>query len=114
MAQKNAEVVDSPDKIPDEPGKTLVTRNHDVIRKWAEERDAVPATVAGTERDGSLGVLTFDFPPHGDNERLRHVSWEEWFETFDRRGLNLVFQERLADGRQSNFFRLENPDREDA
>jgi len=42
------------------------------------------------------------------------VSWEEWFETFDRRGLNFLFQEKLADGRQSNFFRLENPEREDA
>jgi hypothetical protein len=111
---KYAHVVNSPDEIPDEPGKSLVTTNHEVIRKWAQERGAVPATVSGTEHGDRPGVLMFDFPPHGDDDRLRQVSWEEWFETFDRRGLNLLFQEKLADGRQSNFFRLENPEREDA
>jgi hypothetical protein len=111
---KYARVVNSPDEIPDEPGKSLVTTNHEVIRKWAEERGAVPATVSGTEHGDRPGVLTFDFPPLGDDDRLRQVSWEEWFETFDRRGLNFLFQEKLADGRQSNFFRLENPEREDA
>jgi hypothetical protein len=111
---KYAHVVNSPDQIPDEPGKTLVTTNHDVIRKWAEERGAVPATVAGTEHGDSLGVLTFDFPPLGDNDRLRRVSWDEWFKTFDQRKLNFIFEEKRSDGRQSNFFRLENPEREDA
>jgi hypothetical protein len=111
---KYAQVVNSPDEIPDEPGKSLVTVNHDVIRKWAEERGAVPATPAGTEKGDRPGVLTFDFPPLGDNDRLRHVSWEDWFRTFDQRGLNFIFQEKLADGRQSNFFRLENPARENA
>jgi hypothetical protein len=111
---KYGHVVNSPDEIPDEPGKSLVTTNHEVIRKWAEERGAVPATPAGTGHEDTLGVLTFDFPPLGDNDRLRHVSWEEWFDTFDRRGLNFIFQEKLKDGRQSNFFRLENPDRENA
>ncbi|NJC84605.1 hypothetical protein [Planosporangium mesophilum] len=111
-----AEVVNSPDELRAEPGKVYVTTNHDVIRRWAEERGAVPATVAGTEHPetGTLGVLTFDFPPIGDNERLRHVSWDDWFDTFDRRELNFIFQQQLADGRQSNFFRLENPHREDA
>jgi hypothetical protein len=111
---KYAQVVNSPDEIPDDPGKSLVTTAHEVIRRWAEERGAVPAAVAGTEHEDRPGVLRFDFPPLGDDDRLRHVSWEEWFETFDRRGLNFIFQEKLADGRQSNFFRLENPEREDA
>jgi hypothetical protein len=42
------------------------------------------------------------------------VSWEEWFATFDERGLNFIYQEQRSDGQQSNFFRLENPQREDA
>jgi hypothetical protein len=89
-----------------------VTTNHEVIRRWAEERGAVPATVEGTEHDETLGVLRFDF---GDgSDRLRHVSWDEWFETFDKRRLNFIYQEQRKDGRQSNFFRLESPEREDA
>ena len=111
---KHARVVNSPDDIPDTPGETLVTTKHEVIRRWAEERDALPAAVAGTEKEEGPGVLTFDFPPYGDNPLVRQVSWDEWFATFDRRRLNFIFQEKLADGRQSNFFRLENPEREDA
>lgn len=42
------------------------------------------------------------------------MSWEEWFRTFDERGLNFLYQEHKSDGSDSNFFRLENPDREDA
>ncbi|MFI6739308.1 hypothetical protein ACIBI9_40835 [Nonomuraea sp. NPDC050451] len=81
---------------------------------WAEGRDATAATVEGTEHGDHLGVLRFDFPGYGGGDKLRHVSWEEWFDTFDKRGLNFIYQESKSDGTQSNFFRLENPQREDA
>jgi hypothetical protein len=109
---KYAQEVSSPEEKPARPGQTLVTTNHDVIRRWAEERGAIPATVSGTEHGDELGVLTLDFG--GDDQELRHVSWDEWFATFDARRLNFIYQEQLSDGRQSNFFRLESPDREDA
>ncbi|HEU4667433.1 MAG TPA: hypothetical protein VFS79_07200 [Arthrobacter sp.] len=83
-----------------------------MIRQWAEERDGVPATVEGTEHGDHLGVLRMDFG--GENGKLRHISWEERFETFASRGLNFIYQEQRSDGQQSNFFRLENPGREDA
>ena len=108
-----AKWIDAPDEHADYPGQTLATRNHDVIRRWAEERGAIPATVPGTEHDGHLGVLTFDFPGYG-GERLQHVSWDEWFRTFDERGLVFVFQEHLKAGRQSNHFILDSPEREAA
>lgn len=85
-----------------------------MIRQWAEERDASPATVEGTEHGEHLGVLRFDFPGYGGGGKLRHVSWEEWFDTFDTRQLNFIYQERKSDGTQSNFFRLESPQREGA
>ncbi|HYT09343.1 MAG TPA: hypothetical protein VEL73_01645 [Mycobacteriales bacterium] len=113
---KYAQEVTSPQDEAERPGRSLVTTNHDVIRKWAEERGAVPATVEGTEHGDRLGVLTFDFP-QGVSERdsrLRHVSWDEWFATFDARRLNFIYQETRKDGKPSNFFRLESPDREDA
>jgi hypothetical protein len=47
-------------------------------------------------------------------EVLRHISWDEWFDTFDSRKLNFNYQEQRSNGAQSNFFRLENPNREDA
>lgn len=108
-----AQEITSPEDEPERAGRSLVTTNHEVIKKWAEERGAVPATVQGSEHAGHLGVLRFDFPP-GDSDRLRQVSWDEWFATFDERRLNFIYQEERSDGRQSNFFRLENPQREDA
>jgi hypothetical protein len=107
-----AQEVTSPGQEPDRPGRTLVTTDHEVIRHWAEERNALPATVEGTGHGNRLGVLTFDFG--GNTDRLRHVSWEEWFKTFDERRLNFIYQEERKDGKPSNFFRLESPDREDA
>ncbi|RJL30086.1 Rho termination factor N-terminal domain-containing protein [Bailinhaonella thermotolerans] len=104
----------SPGQEPDRPGRSLVTTSHEVIKQWAEERGATPATVEGTSHDDHLGVLRFDFPGYGGGGRLRHVSWDEWFHTFDERGLNFIYQETKTDGTQSNFFRLEHPRREDA
>jgi hypothetical protein len=109
---KYAQEATSPDEHQERPGRTMVTTDHETIKRWADERGATPATVAGTEHGDQLGVLTFDFG--GDEERLRHVSWDEWFSTFDARRLNFIYQEERSDGRQSNFFRLENPEREDA
>ncbi|WP_228838707.1 hypothetical protein [Nocardia amamiensis] len=85
-----------------------VTRNHDVIRRWAQQRGARPATVPGSEYDGRLGVLRFDFPGYG-GAVLRRVGWDEWFATFDARKLRFWYQERNADGSPSNFNRLEAP-----
>ena len=108
---KYSQEVTSPDEDPERPGRSLATTSHEVIRQWAEERGGEPATVPGTEHGDHLGVLRIDFG--GDDEGLRKVSWEEWFGTFDVRELNFIYQEERKDGRQSNFFRLESPNRED-
>src|SRR5205823_717670 len=75
--------ITSTEQEPERPGRSLVTTDHDVIQQWAQERDAVPATVEGTEHGDHLGVLRFDFPGGSESGRLREVSGEEWFDTFD-------------------------------
>jgi hypothetical protein len=109
---KYAQEVTSPEDEPERAGRSLATTSHEVIRQWAEQRNATPAAVEGTDHGDSLGVLRFDFG--GDSDRLRHVNWQQWFDTFDNRRLNFIYQEERSDGRQSNFFRLESPEREDA
>lgn len=104
--------VTSPDEEPEREGRSLVTTNHEVIKEWAEARGGRPATVDGTEHGDHLGVLRFDFGESTD--RLRSVSWDEWFATFDERRLNFIYQEQRSDGSQSNFFQFDNPNREDA
>ena len=108
---KYSQEITSLDEDPERPGRSLATSSHEVIRAWAEERGGVPATVPGTEHGDHLGVLRLDFG--GDNADLRQVSWDEWFDTFDVRKLNFIYQEERKDGNQSTFFRLESPDRED-
>ncbi|WP_343447615.1 hypothetical protein [Micromonospora schwarzwaldensis] len=98
---------------PERPGRSLVTRNHEVIQRWAGARGAKPATIAGTERGDRPGVLTFNLPGYRESSRIREITWDDWFRTFDSRRLNLIYQEQMRDGRQSNFFRTENPNRED-
>jgi hypothetical protein len=84
---------------PEREGRSLITTDHDVIRQWAEARDAVPATVEGSEHGDHLGVLRFDFG--GQNEKLEHVRWDEWFATFDERQLNFIYQRRGRTARRA-------------
>lgn len=109
---KRARWIHATDEHQDHPGETLATRDHDVIKQWASERDATPSTVEGTAHGDQAGVLRFDFPSGGSE--LKHISWDEWFESFDKRNLVFLYQEQLKNGNQSNFFRLDNPGREDA
>ncbi|MEU7930094.1 hypothetical protein [Micromonospora echinofusca] len=111
---RSSQLISSTADRPERPGRSLVTTNHEVIQRWARERGAKPATIAGTERAGRAGVLTFNMPGYRESSRIREITWGEWFRTFDERKLNLIYQEQLRDGRPSNFFRTESPDREDA
>ncbi|WP_407937852.1 hypothetical protein [Micromonospora viridifaciens] len=111
---RSSQQITSLEDRPERPGRSLVTANHEVIQRWARDRGAKPATIAGTEREGRPGVLTFNIPGWRESSRIREITWEEWFRTFDARRLNLIYQEQLRDGRQSNFFRTESPGREDA
>ncbi|WP_348774183.1 hypothetical protein [Micromonospora sp. WMMD1155] len=110
---RSSQVISSTMDRPERPGRSLITANHEVIQRWARDRGAKPATIAGTERDGRVGVLTFNIPGYRESSRIREITWDDWFYTFDLRRLNLIYQEQLRDGRPSNFFRTESPDRED-
>jgi hypothetical protein len=110
-----AKWIHSPDEHEDRPGQTLATREPDVIRAWAEQRDGQPATVA--RRDGERPrTLRFDFGASGDgrrSSRLEPVSWEDWLATYQERELVFLFQEHRRNGDDSNFFRLDSPEREE-
>lgn len=95
------------DEQADPDGERLVTRSHHVIRRWAEERGALPATVAGDRARGSSRCLALPVPGCG-GRHLRRVSWDDWFATFEEEGLSFIFREKKPDGSRSNYFILEN------
>ncbi|WP_228479251.1 hypothetical protein [Microbacterium atlanticum] len=84
------------------------TTDHDVIRRWAEDRHATPATIGGAGDGGAVGDLRLDFDFGQELEDLRPVSWDEWFAAFDERGLEFHHHQDLrADGSVSYDFSLE-------
>jgi len=107
---QHAKWIHSVDDHEDHSGQTLATRNPDVIRQWADERKAVPATTPGGNTENPR-VLRFDFP--GYDRELQEISWNAWLRAFEDRELVFLYQEHMKAGNPSNFFRLDNPNRED-
>lgn len=84
------------------------TRNHDEIRRWAQEHGAVPCEVSGMERNSEAGILRFEFSngPNRNDRNLKEISWDEFFIKFDQNNLELLYQDHSADGVKSNFNKL--------
>jgi hypothetical protein len=88
------------------------TTNHDEIRKWVEKRNGHPAVVAATESgDGGGGLLRIDYdePGGNDDDRLHRISWNEFFETFDKNDLAFLYDPE-GDSRFSKFVAKESAD----
>jgi len=88
------------------------TKDPEEIRRWAEARGAVPAEVASTESKGEPGILRFKFPkaPRRNDAALKDITWEDFFRKFEENNLEMVYQEKTAAGRTSNFNKLIHPE----
>ncbi len=86
---------------------SFTTRDHDVIRTWAESRGGTPAAVEGTGDKGA-GVLRIEFRDEGD--RLEDVGWEAFFATFDDSDVDFLYQERVRTGDLSRFHKFVRAD----
>jgi hypothetical protein len=86
---------------------SFTTRDHDVIRAWAESRGGTPADVEGTGDEGA-GVLRIEFRDEGD--RLEDVGWDAFFATFDDSDVDFLYQERTSDGSVSRFHKFVRAD----
>ena len=82
------------------------TTNHNEIRRWVTERGGHPARVKGTEKGKSSGVLRIDYPGFSGEERLEEISWEEFFDGFEKNKLAFLYQEKTSDGELSRFSKL--------
>jgi hypothetical protein len=81
-----------------------MTTDHNIIRKWTEDRRGRPATVTATEEDGHAGILRIDFGPK--DERLNEIDWDEFFRKFDESDLAFLYQDRTNDGKLSRFHKF--------
>ena len=87
-------------------GEGKTTTDHKVIQEWAEERRGRPATVRGTGDGDDPGLLRINFPGYRGRQTLEDITWEEFFEKFDEKGLAFLYQEQTAGGKPSRFFKL--------
>ena len=85
---------------------SYTTRDHEVIRAWAESRGGRPADVEGTG-DRGAGVLRIEFPDGpGDDSKLEGVDWDAFFATFDDSDVDFLYQERVRTGEISRFHKF--------
>ena len=69
------------------------TTDHDTIRKWAEGKGGKPAAVDRTHKGGDVGIIRIMFPdnPQSEHDALVEISWDEFFEEFEKRELALLY-----------------------
>ena len=89
--------------------ESRTTTDHDQIRRWAEQRNGHPASVKGTGKGGP-GVLRIDFPGYSGDDQLEEISWDEFFDKFEKEDLAFLYQEKTGSGDASRFFKLVNRD----
>ena len=84
-------------------GESKTTTDHDEIRRWVEARGGRPAAVKETGGGDDPGILRIDYPGRGDDESLEEISWEQFFEAFEKNKLAFLYQEETKDGSESRF-----------
>jgi hypothetical protein len=68
--------------------------DHDTIRKWAESKGGKPAAVDRTHKGGDVGIIRIMFPdaPQSEHGSLVEITWDEFFEEFEKRQLALLIE----------------------
>jgi hypothetical protein len=93
----------------DDSTQVVFTRDREVIRRWAEQHQAEPATGEATASgpatvnvaDGGAGIR-FNFP---GLSAFRPITWDEWFANFDEHECAFVF-DNASSTPPSNRYRI--------
>ncbi|MDB4934153.1 MAG: 1,4-alpha-glucan branching enzyme [Labilithrix sp.] len=83
-----------------------VTTNRKEIQKWVESRGGCPARVKGTGGRGDPGILRIDYPGFSGVETLEPISWDQWFDAFEKNNLAFLYQDSVKGGSPSRFSKL--------
>jgi hypothetical protein len=72
--------------------KSRATIDHEEIRRWVESMGGKPARVKGTGRGNDPGILRIDLPRGVGEEKLEHISWDDWFKWFEKNKLAFLYE----------------------
>jgi len=82
-----------------------VTTDHNKIQNWTEERDGYPARVKGT--DGKAGgIIRIDYEGYSGEDTLERITWDEWFDAFEKNKRAFLYQDSVKGGGKSRFSKL--------
>lgn len=87
-------------------GESQKTTEHEVIRRWAENRDGEPAAVKATGDSDDPGILRIMFRAGEREDDLEPIPWDEFFRKFEESKLAFLYQDRTKDGELSRFFKF--------
>ncbi|MDR0307875.1 MAG: hypothetical protein LBI42_13705 [Chitinispirillales bacterium] len=83
-----------------------MTIDHQVIKKWVEERGGAPAGVENSKMAvQEAGVLRIRFPGQ-PSEDMEVISWDQFFTKFDQAHLAFMYEECTESGSLSTFFKF--------
>ena len=51
----------------------------------------------------TAGLLRIDFPDYSGGETLERISWDDFFDKFDKERLDFLYQDETAKGKTSRF-----------
>lgn len=85
--------------------ESKTTNNHTIIKKWVEAHKGKPAVVESTDNQQGGGFLRINFPGY-EEDNLKEISWEKFFDIFDEHQLKLLYQDQTEDGTESRFYKF--------
>ena len=85
--------------------EAIVTTDHNEIKRWTEERDGHPARVKGTDGK-SGGLIRIDYEGYSGEDTLERITWEEFFDAFEKNNLAFLYQDSVKGGGKSRFSKL--------
>ena len=78
------------------------TTDHDTIKEWVEARGGHPAHVKRTGGRNDVGILRIDYPGFSGEQTLEEISWDQFFDAFEKNSLAFVYQDE-SDSRFSKL-----------
>ncbi len=83
-----------------------ITTDHELIKKWVEDRGGWPAKVKATGSGKDPGLLRIDFTGYSGEGQLEKIPWEDFFNKFDQKHLAFLYEDVTKSGKQSRFFKF--------
>ncbi|WP_410221501.1 hypothetical protein [Pedobacter sp.] len=82
------------------------THDHEVIKKWVEERNGLPAKIKGTGDKEGEGILRICFPGFSRPDKFEELDWDSFFKELDNKKLDFLYQEEKENGDTSTFHKF--------